>query len=111
MTDVPIDDLRDLVARWDDVRADLAEHDRNEGDGYTAGHYDGMAEGARSAAMELQRVIDRHATVWLVCRTCATERHGTDDERPHETVTDSEPAADLFRMGHYGHKVREAVVG
>lgn len=49
--------------------------------------------------------------VHIVCHTCATALHDTDKLLAHEIVTDSDSAADLFRMGHYGHDVREAVVG
>ena len=49
---VPVADLKDLVDRWgDEYRFHIqSESDRERG----------MAEGARSAAVELERVIDRH---------------------------------------------------
>lgn len=50
------------------------------------------------------------ATTHTVCRTCATALLGTDDDRPHEVVTDSENEAMLFRLAHHGHDVREVVV-
>lgn len=48
--------------------------------------------------------------VHIVCRQCATALHGTDSERPHEAISESERLADLFRMSHHGHGVRELVV-
>lgn len=49
---VPVDELRELVNRWTNT-ADAFE---DGGSGYNAG----ISEGAQSAALELDRVIDRH---------------------------------------------------
>lgn len=101
MTDVPIDELRDLIAEWDDIRQEFADGE--------VGYNDGLAEGARSAAQDLALLIDRYDTVLthMICTTCASD---ADAERPHEVLTDSEYEAALFRMAHGGHDVREAVV-
>lgn len=48
---VPADDLRELVDEWKELESELAG---SEGD-----YNRGLAEGARSAALELHRLIER----------------------------------------------------
>lgn len=53
------------------------------------------------------------ARTHLVCRTCATRYHDTDQDRAHEVLTASAIEAELFRLAHAGHGdgVREVAVG
>lgn len=86
MSDNPdlADDLRALVDEWREIAEDL----KTEDDDYSAG----MEEGARSAAQNLERLIERHSVALsdesMECHGCGREH--ADWEHDGEHTVDGE---------------------